>query len=83
MRRYRVEIEHTHIIKIFYRRTAVFFIAVLNFLYRFGKVNINARLVFGGFFHNKLKIASVGGVNCVRSHHKLKAFVAAVGTHIV
>ena len=78
-----MELEHSHIIKILDRRTAVLSYAVLNFLYRFGKVNVYAEAVFCGFLHYKLKIAPVGSIDSVRAHHEFKTLVVAVGTHIV
>ena len=65
-----MELEHSHIIKILDRRTAVLRYAVLNFLHRFGKVNVYAEAVFCGFLHYKLKIAPVGSIDSVRAHHE-------------
>ena len=78
-----MELEHSHIIEIFYRRTAVLRYAVLNFLYRLRQVNVYAEVVFCGFLHYKLKIAPVGSVDCVRTHHEFKTLVVAVGAHII
>ena len=78
-----MEFEHSHIVKILDRRTAVLCYAVLNFLHRFRQMNIDTKVVFFRFLHYKLKIAPVGSIDSVRAHHEFKTLVVAVGTHIV